>query len=105
MSAPTLRLAEAASMCGVHPDTLSAMARAGDVPATKIGRSWVFSTRLLQEWIDARCQANFDKAAPSRGNAQASLAERLAGRLAQRITGSETARKRCAQGVKRGQQG
>ena len=43
----TLDLAEAAQLFKVHPKTLQRMARAGSVPACKVGRSWVFVERLL----------------------------------------------------------
>lgn len=44
----TMSLSEAAEMLKVHPDTLAAMARAHDVPATKVGRAWVFMPELLK---------------------------------------------------------
>ena len=36
----TLDLAAAAKLLKVHPKTLQAMARAGCVPACKVGRAW-----------------------------------------------------------------
>jgi excisionase family DNA binding protein len=45
-----MNLPEAAEMLKVHPDTLAAMARDHAVPAYKVGRAWVFSTRLLKQW-------------------------------------------------------
>jgi Helix-turn-helix domain len=54
----TLDLAQAAQLCKCSVDRLCSLARTGAVPATKIGRRWVFSTRLLQEWIDQRSRAN-----------------------------------------------
>jgi excisionase family DNA binding protein len=83
----TMSLEEAAQILFVHPDTLAGMARAGTVPACKVGRAWVFSTRLVQEWIDARCQSTAAKERPTGGSASVSLAERLAGRLAQTTAG------------------
>jgi excisionase family DNA binding protein len=56
--AGTLDLAEAAVLCKCGVQCLRELAASGDVPATKIGRRWVFSTRLLQEWIDTRSMAN-----------------------------------------------
>jgi excisionase family DNA binding protein len=53
----TLDIHEAAELTKCHPDTLRKMAKAREVPSTKIGRAWVFSTALLQQWIDARCRA------------------------------------------------
>jgi excisionase family DNA binding protein len=94
-AAPTMRLEEAAKMLCVHKDTLAGMARAGTVPAYKVGRAWVFSTRLLQEWLDTRCKATgVEKARAFQGSASASLAERLAARLAQANAGKQSAEKR-----------
>lgn len=54
----TLDLAQAAELCKCSTERLCSLARTGAIPATKIGRRWVFSTRLLQEWIDERSRAN-----------------------------------------------
>jgi excisionase family DNA binding protein len=54
----TLDVAQAAELCKCSQKLLSALARAGAVPATKVGRRWVFPARLLQEWIDDRSLAN-----------------------------------------------
>jgi len=54
----TLDLVQAAQLCKCSADRLCTLARTGAIPATKIGRRWVFSTRLLQEWIDERSRAN-----------------------------------------------
>jgi excisionase family DNA binding protein len=54
----TLDLAQAAELCKCSPRRLSTLARAGDLPATKVGRRWVFPVRLLQDWIDDRSLAN-----------------------------------------------
>lgn len=56
--ASTLALAEAAELCKCSPHRLRKLAGMGAIPATKIGRRWVFPTRLLQEWIDDRSRAN-----------------------------------------------
>ncbi len=79
----TLDVHQAALLTKCHPDTLRKMAKAREVPATKIGRAWVFSARLLHEWIEARCSAAVDTCGePLDGSG---LAERLARRRAQRI--------------------
>jgi len=57
----TLDLAQAAQLCKCSTDRLCSLARSGAIPATKIGRRWVFSTRLLQEWIDERSRANVSR--------------------------------------------
>jgi Helix-turn-helix domain len=54
----TLDLAQAAERCKCGIQRLRTLATQGVVPATKVGRRWVFSTRLLQEWIDTRALAN-----------------------------------------------
>jgi len=72
---------QAAAEAKCHPDTLRKMAKAGEVPATKIGRAWVFPAHLLQQWIDERCHSTDAPGAPSGGSA---LAARLASQRAQR---------------------
>jgi excisionase family DNA binding protein len=56
--ASTLDLAEAAELCKCSRHRMRKLAGMGAIPATKIGRRWVFPTRLLQEWIDERSRAN-----------------------------------------------
>jgi hypothetical protein len=60
----TLDLAQAADFCKCSAALLCTLARTGAIPATKVGRRWVFPTRLLQEWIDHRSLANTEKAFP-----------------------------------------
>src|SRR5713101_7327358 len=83
----TMDLAEAADYLKIHPDTLAERARAKQIPGCKVVRSWVFMRPLLREYLT--CRSIVEKARPTGGSASASLAERLAGRLAQ-----VTARKR-----------
>jgi excisionase family DNA binding protein len=54
----TLDLAEAAHLCKCSTQLLRRLASSGTIPATKVGRKWVFPTRLLQEWIEERSRAN-----------------------------------------------
>jgi hypothetical protein len=54
----TLDLTGAAHLCKCSTRRLRTLARIGAVPATKVGRQWVFPTRLLQEWIDERSIGN-----------------------------------------------
>src|SRR5689334_22318658 len=75
-------LEQAAREAQCSPERLRKLAAAGEVPATKIGRKWLFSPALLQEWIDARCRSISDRAPDSGGSA---LAARLASQRAQRI--------------------
>jgi excisionase family DNA binding protein len=48
----------AAPLVGVHYKTLERMARAGNVPATKIGKSWLFRLSALSTWFDTELQSN-----------------------------------------------
>lgn len=50
----TLDLTEAATFLHVHPHTLEAKARAGEVPAAKPGKCWVFLDVDLAEWLRAQ---------------------------------------------------
>jgi excisionase family DNA binding protein len=77
-----LDLAAAAALLHVHPDTLRRMAKTGQIPATKVGRAWVFSAQLVQEWFEARCTAKSTTPASSGG---ASLADRLNDKLDRRL--------------------
>jgi excisionase family DNA binding protein len=43
----TLDLAQAAHLLRVHPKTLQRLARAGQIPACKVGRSWIFVEHVL----------------------------------------------------------
>jgi excisionase family DNA binding protein len=70
-----LDLSAAAALPHVHADTLRRMAKAGQIPATKVGRAWVFSARLLQDWSEARCSA-MSTALPASSMGK-SLAERI----------------------------
>jgi excisionase family DNA binding protein len=57
----TLDLNQAADLCKCSTGLLRQLASAGTIPATKVGRKWVFPTRLLQEWIEERAQANVSR--------------------------------------------
>lgn len=57
MSLPTLDLAAAARLLRVHPQTLQRLARERRVPAHKVGRAWIFSERLLVDWLEAQSLA------------------------------------------------
>jgi excisionase family DNA binding protein len=49
---PLLTSREAAPFLRLHYKTLESMARAGLVPATKQGKSWVFRLSRLSDWIN-----------------------------------------------------
>ncbi|MGA2050628.1 MAG: helix-turn-helix domain-containing protein [Terracidiphilus sp.] len=48
----------AAPLVGVHYKTLEEMARAGEVPAAKFGKSWLFRISILSERIDSQLRMN-----------------------------------------------
>ena len=50
----TLNVQGVAEMFFCHPDTISAMAAAGEIPAAKVGRSWVFIEEDLLNWLRSR---------------------------------------------------
>ena len=54
---PLLTSREAAPFLRLHYKTLESMARAGAVPATKKGKSWLFRLSRLSEWIDQELQS------------------------------------------------
>lgn len=54
----------AAPLFGLHYKTLERMARRGEVPATKLGKSWQFRMSRLSSWFDARLDANVVKQSP-----------------------------------------
>ena len=50
----TLDLTEAAAFLRLHPHTLEAKARAGEVPGAKPGSCWVFLDVDLADWLRAQ---------------------------------------------------
>jgi excisionase family DNA binding protein len=49
---PLLDCKEAAALLRIHPKTLLAKARSGDVPAIHVGRLWWFRASALNEWLE-----------------------------------------------------
>lgn len=49
---------EAADLLGLHPKTLQRMARAGIVPAHRVGRFWRYRASELDSWLlsTVRCK-------------------------------------------------
>ncbi|WP_446808374.1 helix-turn-helix domain-containing protein [Methylomonas sp. 2BW1-5-20] len=47
----TLDLHQAAALLKLHPQTILQKARAGDIPAAKPGKCWVFIEQDLIDWI------------------------------------------------------
>ena len=50
----TLDLQQAAELLKIHPVTLQSKAKAGEIPGAKIGRSWVFLTTDLANYIRSK---------------------------------------------------
>ena len=73
----TLDAAQAAQLCKCSVRLLSRLAKTGVIPATKVGRSWVFSARLLQEWIDDRALANVSARAHIRASGGVTVTQAL----------------------------
>jgi len=48
---PLLDSSEAATLLSIHPKTLQKMARAGTIPAYRIGDLWRFRASTLDRWL------------------------------------------------------
>jgi excisionase family DNA binding protein len=82
---PTIGLDGAAQLLRCNPDTVRKLAKAGELPGTKVGRSWVFYTDSLIEWLNARIEAGTASRGDPMRTGVSSLAARLANQRAQRI--------------------
>jgi excisionase family DNA binding protein len=52
---PLLQAGKAAVLLGgMHPKTLMRLARIGEVPAIKIGRTWFFRASTLDAWVQSQ---------------------------------------------------
>lgn len=51
---PLLTLREAAEVLKIHQDTLKKRARAGEIPAMKIGKYWRFRLSDLDAWLKTK---------------------------------------------------
>ena len=49
---PLLDCVEAAKLLRMHPETVRAKARSGEIPAIQIGRTWRFRASILNRWIE-----------------------------------------------------
>lgn len=49
---PLLSDAQAGELLGLHPKTVQRLARAGEIPAIRIGRYWRFRTSELDAWLE-----------------------------------------------------
>jgi excisionase family DNA binding protein len=70
-------LKEAARYLKVHEDTCAKLAKAGQIPGTKIGRAWVFLPDLLREYLRDRSIAAKPRAHSPRRYETQSLAMEL----------------------------
>ncbi|MGH9640922.1 MAG: helix-turn-helix domain-containing protein [Terriglobales bacterium] len=85
----SLDLRAAAARANCHPDTMRRLMKAGQAPGIKVGRSWVVSASVFQEWLDNKCRRSINAKARTDGGSEfPSLAERLAARRVRR-TGSK----------------
>src|SRR5258707_5751503 len=80
-------IVEAAKFLRMHKDTLAQRARAGEIPGCKVGRACVFMPELLSEYLRSKSTEKAETFKRVGWNVSASLAERLAGRLAQVTAG------------------
>jgi len=62
----TVNSRAAAPLVGVHYKTLEEMARAGEVPAAKIGKQWLFRISILSNWFDEQLRSNLKSTGLSR---------------------------------------
>jgi excisionase family DNA binding protein len=53
MAGDMLSTSELAEYLGIHEKHVYRLLRAGRLPGTRITGHWVFSRRLIQEWIEA----------------------------------------------------
>ncbi len=55
---PAVDSRTAAAAIKIHYKTLELLARKGQVPATKLGRSWQYRLSILSEWINGELRSN-----------------------------------------------
>ena len=60
-----MTIEDAAKYLGLNPLTLRRLARAGKIPALKIGRQWRVKRELLDQWIVEQSEMNVARAAES----------------------------------------
>jgi excisionase family DNA binding protein len=58
---PVMNVREAAEYLGIGKDALYAAARAGEVPAFKLGNRWRFKRSLLDAWMDQESRRGMTK--------------------------------------------
>jgi len=78
-------LQEAAAALGIHPDNLSQLAKAGEVPAAKVGKEW----RFLDVDLAAYLRARYETSQKNEGKACRSTREAARGGSTSATTASE----------------
>ena len=58
MDEAILDVAGAARVLGVSTKTIYALARKGEIPATRVGREWRFARKSLIDWVAQGSQAD-----------------------------------------------
>jgi excisionase family DNA binding protein len=71
----TINATDAARFLHISKDTLYDLARSGEIPGCKVGRSWVFMKSLLMEYLRSRSTNN--QARPTSARDSNSLVETL----------------------------
>ncbi|MFY9329529.1 MAG: helix-turn-helix domain-containing protein [Georgfuchsia sp.] len=67
----SLTLDEAAAFVGLHPNTLQARAKAGEVPGAKVGKEWRFIDVDLVDYLRAKYPCNTPKGTECRSTNEA----------------------------------
>jgi len=56
-----MTIKDVAQFLGVHPMTVYKFAKAGKIPAFKIGSDWRFHRKYIDAWIDRQMKGNGKK--------------------------------------------
>lgn len=91
----SMRIPAAAARLSITQKTLRGMCARGEIPATKLGKVWVFEEALLNAWLRDRCQQNvraLPDSQPHRLRAIRGQRNSLAERLDQALVESPQAR-------------
>jgi|APIni6443716594_1056825.scaffolds.fasta_scaffold1711760_2 excisionase family DNA binding protein len=75
----TLNLQQAAEFLKIHPVTLQAKAKSGEIPAAKPGKCWVFIDEDLVNYIRLQYTEHGKRIASKNGETQCSLNETKSG--------------------------
>jgi 5-methylcytosine-specific restriction endonuclease McrA len=82
MLSPTLDIHEAAALARCHPDTMRKMMKSGEAPGTKIGRAWVVTQPLFENWLNGEWRRRRAWTPPAiREKRLQEIAEKIAARM------------------------